>query len=101
MTGTGVAGTGTNADRRSFLDGLSLVRADGREDAPSVPKKMKLSVASGARLVLDYPGTVKVSRLSLGGVRKNGVVNAATDPDYIGGIGSLEIVPTGIAVSFK
>ena len=101
MTGTGVAGTAANADRRSFLDDLSLVRADDREDAPSVPKKMKLSVASGARLVLDYPGTVKVGRLSLGGVRKSGVVNAATDPDYIGGIGSLEVVPVGIAVTFK
>ena len=101
MTGTGVAGTNTNADRLSYLDGLALVRADDREDVPSVPKKMCLSVASGARMVLDYPGTVKVRRLMLGGVRKEGVVNAATDPDYIGGIGSLMVVPSGATINFR
>lgn len=57
--------------------------------------------ASGARLVLDYPGTIKVRRLKLGGVRKAGVVSAATDPDYIGGIGSIEVVPSGITVNFR
>ena len=101
MTGTGVAGTPTTADRSSFLDGLSFVRADDREDVPSVPEKMRLSVASGARMVLDYPGTVKVRRLTLGGVRKEGVVSATTDPDYIGGIGKLEIVPSGVIISVK
>ena len=44
---------------------------------------------------------VKVRRLTLGGVRKEGVVSAATDPDYIGGIGKLEIVPSGSMLSFR
>ena len=101
MTGTGVAGTPATADRLSFLDGLSFVRADDREDMPSVPEKMRVSVATGARLLLDYPGTIKLRRLLLGGVRKEGVVSAATDPDYIGGIGKLEVVPSGIMVSFR
>ena len=101
MTGTGVAGTAADADRLSLLDGLSLVRADDRDDVPSVPKKMGITVASGARLVLDYPGTIKVRRLKLGGVSKVGIVNAATDPDYIGGIGSIEVVPSGITVNFR
>ena len=101
MTGTGVAGTSATADRLSLLDGLSFVRADDREDIPSVPEKMRVSVASGARLLLDYPGTIKLRRLLLGGVRKEGVVSAATDPDYIGGIGKLEVVPSGIMVSFR
>ena len=101
MNGTGVAGSSETADRMSFLDGLSLVRADDREDVPSVPEKMRIAVATGSRLVLDYPGTVKVRRLTLGGVRKEGIVSAATDPDYIGGIGKLEIVPSGVIIRLK
>ena len=51
--------------------------------------------------MLDYPGTIKVRRLKLGGVSKVDIVNAATDPDYIGGIGSIEVVPSGITVNFR
>ena len=51
--------------------------------------------------MLDYPGTIKVRRLKLGDVSKVGIVSAATDPDYIGGIGSIEVVPSGITISIR
>ena len=101
MTGTGVAGTNTNADRLSYIDGISLVRAVEREDVPSVPEKFDIEVAEGARLVLDYPGTMTVRRLKLGGAPVSGVVSASTNPDYIGGCGSIQVVPDGMVIQFR
>lgn len=83
-------------DRSSFVDGISIVKVDDeRQSVPEIPAETKVSVASGARLALDYSGTVKVSSLTLGGTKVSGVANAATHPEWITGMGAIEVVPSG------
>ena len=93
--GYGIKDTSTGADRYSFLDGCSIRRVvDEVADAPEVPSNLRITVASGSRLVLNYPGTVQVDRVKLGDtVIREGVVSEKTHPQYIGGMGSLTVVP--------
>ena len=85
-----------SGDRTDFIDGISIVKVDDlRQSLPSVPAAAKISVAEGSRLALDYAGTVKISALSLGGAKVTGVANASTHPDYLTGMGEIEIVPHG------
>ena len=101
--GYGIKDTSKGADRYTFLDGCSIRRVlDELDDAPTVPSKLKVTVASGSRLVLNYPGTVQVGRVKLGdAVISSGVVDEATYPQYIGGMGSLTIVPQSTAISIR
>ena len=94
--GYGIQDTSKSADRYSFLDGCSIRRVvDEVAAAPVVPSNLRINVASGSRLVLNYPGMVQVSRVKLGDtVISSGVVNEKTHPQFIGGMGSLTVVPT-------
>ena len=98
ISGLGVAGAGQNADRESHLDGLSLRKVAGAvDDVPQTPDCMKVAVADGARLVLDFPGVKRVRALRLGGRKiPTGIVGANDYPEYLGGIGRLEIVSGGL-----
>ncbi|MBQ6246168.1 MAG: hypothetical protein IJK04_04830, partial [Kiritimatiellae bacterium] len=93
--GYGIKDTSKGADRYSFLDGCSIRRVvDEMEDAPVLPRNLRIAVSSGSRLVLNFPGTVQVHRVTLGDtVIREGVVSEKTHPQYIGGMGSLTVVP--------
>ena len=91
-----------SANKTTLLDGVSVVKVDeAAQTVPSMPGKLRIDVAEGARLALDYPGTVKVGGVRLGGARAAGIVDAATHPDYVSGIGALEVVPGGTMLMFK
>ena len=100
-----ISGTAMDADyrdRRSYIDGVSVRKVVGTvADVPSVPEKMRISVAEGARLQLDFPGTVKTGPVTLGGVVHVGTISAATCPDYISGMGTLEATSDGTMVLFR
>lgn len=91
----GLTAHGASSDRTSFLDGLSIRKVEETlESTPSVPDGMSLKIGSGARAVLDYTGTITVKKLVLGGVRvPAGTVTAADYPEFLGGIGSIEVLP--------
>ena len=79
----------------AHVDAISvkqIVRGKRGEEATFDPD-LKIRVAEGAKLRLDYPGTNRIAVLSLGGRGRGGVVTAETDPDYVSGPGALEIVP--------
>ena len=60
--------------------------------APIVPEGLKINVAKGARVVLNYPGRIKVRRAVLNGVSTGcGVFSAKTHPDFFGGMGEIEV----------
>ncbi|MBR2837335.1 MAG: hypothetical protein IKE55_00980, partial [Kiritimatiellae bacterium] len=101
--GYGIRDTSKGADRYTFLDGCSIRRVlDELEDAPELPPGLKVSVASGSRLVLNYPGTVRVGSVRLGdSVVVEGVVSEKTHPQYIGGMGSLTVVPKGTRIIIR
>ena len=92
------------ADLTTLVDGVSLFKVDETEQIkPDLPRKLRISVAEGAKLVLDYPGTKTVAALTLGGVPVRGfnVVDASTCPDFVSGVGALRVEPYGMQISFK
>ena len=103
LSGQGVPGAATNADKMTFLDGMSIHRVtETVDDVPAIPKGLRIKVASGARLVLDFKGTNEVSSVRLGGtLLTSGVVDGESYPDYIGGMGALQIVPRNFVLSFR
>lgn len=81
------------------IDGVSLVRClDTRDDAPSLPSSLRIDVAKGATLLLDYPGVARVRKVIYDGTPYSGIVNAETCPAFVTGQGSLEVVPNNMAV---
>ena len=81
------------ADLDAQIDSVSLVRdRDERDEAPSLPRDLRIDVAKGATLLLDYPGVVRVRRVVYDGKSYRGTVNAKTCPDFVTGPGTLEAV---------
>ena len=109
LTGLGVPsgrrdGKGRDtANRTTFVDGVMLMRAeepapaDAQERVPpksTLPEGVEVTVATGARLALEIPGTNVVRSLSLGGVRVTGRASAATHPAYLSGEGVIDVRPS-------
>ena len=90
------------ADLDAQIDSVSLVRdRDARDEAPSLPRDLRIDVAKGATLLLDYPGVVRVRRVVYDGKSYRGTVNAKTCPDFVTGPGTLEVVPSGTLLIFR
>ena len=100
----GFSGTHTSWDYNQCVDAATLTRIDETacEPSPSVVSNLELSVSSGARVRLDYPGTMTVGKLWLGGARVKGTsidadgnrtvtVSAADYPDYFYGPGLIKV----------
>jgi hypothetical protein len=87
------------------LDGTLELTADAvapRDvDVPSVPEKMRIEVANGAILALDFPGTLSTGSLKLGGTHVVGLVNSDTHPDYICGMGTIDAKPVGSVLTIR
>lgn len=67
-------------------------------DMPPAPDDLCIDVKEGAVLALDFPGTFKTGGIRLGGQHVTGTINAKTHPEYITGMGSIEVVPRGLMV---
>ena len=80
----------------SIIDGVSLKKLRDELSSPVLPDTLKLVVDAGARLRLDYDGTVEVGRLSLGGTAVRGIVDATTHPEYVRGRGVLNVTGKGV-----
>ena len=89
-------------DRACVIDGLSLKRDYGEKTVvPSVPKDLRITVAAGAKLNLDYKGKITTRTLKLGGQGCIGTVSAKTHPGYIAGDGEIEVEPHGMMIIFR
>ena len=91
------------ANLTTQVDGVSIVKVDeAAQAAPTLSETLRIDIAEGARLTLDYPGTNKVRGVRFGGVPAEGrIVDAKSYPDYVSGIGALEIVPAGTTLLFR
>ena len=91
------ADTAYTADLDAHIDGVSLVRCrDGQDTAPSLPEGLRIDVAKGAQLFLDYTGTAVCGPVFYDGNLYSGTLSAATHPEFITGAGTLEAVPFGL-----
>ena len=94
--------TSSNRDRTVQIDGVSIVKDNTPvAETPELPEKLEVSVAAGAELRLEFTGTNRLERLTLGGRSVTGIISAATHPDYITGDGALEIQPKGTILLFR
>ena len=92
----------SNKDRTVLIDGVSIVKDNTPvAETPDLPEKLEVSVAAGAELRLEFTGTNRIDRLTLGGRSVNGIISAATHPGYITGDGALEIQPKGTMILFR
>ena len=86
----------SNRDRAVLIDGVSIVKEGlNLAETPDLPEKLDIAVAAGAQLRLEFTGTNRIDRLTLGGVPVSGIVSAQTYPAYITGDGAFEILPKG------
>jgi len=84
-------------DQSTLLDDVSVVRlGEDVEETADLPETVAIAVDENARLRLDFLGTNKVRRLTLGGKRVTGLVSAATHPDFVQGPGTLNVERHGL-----
>ena len=99
-----ISGVVTASHGNSLVDDVSVVKMDGglAAETPIVTKKTALEVASGATVALDFPGTLELDSVRLGGrSARSGVISAATHPDYFVGAGSIFVRPKGTAIYMR
>ena len=96
------AAGGAKADIDAHIDGVSLVRCrDTIDAAPSLPHNVKIEVAKGAQLLLDFTGTAKCGPVTYDGIVHIGTIDASTHPDFVTGMGTLEAASDGTVLLFK
>ena len=96
--------TMTDGDHTSQIDGVSIRKVLGEvSETPTMPnaEKTTVEVAVGARLQLDYPGCLRVDRLKLGGRSVHGIVDSRRYPEFISGLGAIEVPRHGLLVIVK
>ena len=88
-------------DKRGFLAGVSLVKVDSPLAETAIPSDLRVRVAAGAQLRLDFAGTKKVDSVRLGGQSVYGVISAKTYPEYILGEGAFECEQKGVVLIIR
>ena len=84
---------GTNAgDSTAWVDKVRIDKVSAAA-APELPENatIKVKLADGEKLRLDYPGLATVRTLKVNGRSLHGTVSAATYPDYVTGPGSVNV----------
>ena len=93
---------GANADLDAYIDDISLVRCrDTVDAAPTLPHDLKIEVAEGAQLLLDFTGTAKCGPVTYDGVTYTGTIDATTHPEFVTGGGTLEAMALGTMLLFR
>ena len=93
--------TATGSDRISRLDGVSVKKADDfKVDVPDIAEDTSIEIADGAKLRLDFPGTLKLGSLRYNDRSYSGTLTAETCP-FILGAGALDVTPKGTVILFR
>ncbi len=92
-----------NEDRNTMIDGVSLkpVADELVAETPRLSEDLEISVSAGAKLALDFSGTVKVGRLRIAGRNYSGIVDASTVPGVITGQGAFEVKTRGMILILR
>lgn len=65
------------------------------------PETTALDIASGAELVLDFEGEIKVNNVSYAGHVVSGMIDATTHPEFVSGTGSILSPAKGTMISVQ
>lgn len=101
MEGMGAPGASASSELTTFVDDVSIRYVRDEIAPPIISEPLKISVAEGSRLILDYTGTVTVATLRLGGVPVHGTVCASDYPDFLAGAGEIEVKPKGSVIILR
>jgi len=76
-------------DKTSLIDAVSVEKVTPSELTPVIPKTTVLDIAAGARLNLNYVGTVPITTVRYGGRFIEGTLTSRTHPEFVSGAGAL------------
>lgn len=85
----------------SLIDDVRIERSATDGTDRLLPATTELDVAAGAKLDLDFDGTLTVKGVTLGGREKSGIISAATQPAYITGSGALYTPAKGTMITIQ
>ncbi|GEM_PF-1357892 len=89
------------ADRTSLIDAVSVVKVSVDETWSPFAKNIGFAVASGAKLHLNFVGSLAVESFVYNGRALTGDVNSATYPEIVLGSGTLHCVSRGTLLSVR
>lgn len=97
------AAGGERDNRSAVIDGLSLrkIAQDTARAVPQLAEDLRIMVATGAKLKLDFDGSVRINSVKFGSVFVTGEIDAGTFPEFIDGTGRLTVTPKGTIVIFR
>jgi hypothetical protein len=85
-------------DKTSLIDAVSVEKVALSELGTVIPRATQLDVAAGARLNLNYVGTVPVTTVSYNGRILVGTLNSQTHPEFVSGAGEIYSSPKGTLI---
>lgn len=103
-SGNIISGIGnvSSGDKSALLDGVSIRRYVQKSAPPDIPQEMRIELAEGAKLKLDFAGTLKLGGLKLAGTSVPSGTYSATDyPDFLSGAGSVDVKSYGTAIFLR
>ena len=97
----GIEGLEPAADKTSIIDAVSVEKVELAPFGTVLPKACEIAVAPGAKLILNFLGTNKVDFVRYNGASLEGVISAATHPEFVSGSGALAVSPKGTLISVR
>lgn len=94
-------GQTTSGDRRTYLDGVSVRKVSEVLAAPQVPEDIRIRVDEGAKLRLDFEGTIRTGTVRINGVGYTGLIDATTCPGVVEGCGKIFATGRGMTLIFR
>lgn len=89
-------------DHTTAIDAVSIRRVIGVGDGlPDVSERLSVKVDAGAKLSLDFDGTLYLNALYLGGHAVRGEVSAETHPEFVEGPGRMYAKMHGLTITIR
>ena len=89
-----------SGDVTTFLDAVSIEPVQ-KTVCEGLSSDTRIEVMSGAKLSLDYLGTITVGEVRLGERSVSGVIQASKYPQFLSGAGALYCIPKGTMLMLR
>lgn len=68
---------------------------------PDIPEGLSVKIDAGAKLSLDFDGTLNLNALYLGGHAVRGEISAETHPEFVEGPGRMYVKMYGLTITIR
>ncbi len=98
----GIQGLGNGlSNPAACVDTVSVKKFASAEEAIKLPSELTLNLAETSRVILDFPTTQRIARVTIGGTSYTGIVDANRFPDNFEGIGAFDVRPRGTVIIIR